>query len=107
MVNPCCGDDAGSWRPLNRRQRVARFVVGLALLCWAWSLPWSDAGSIASVAILGWFGGTHVLAALMAYPGCPELGAVPSLLLRRTVRIGCGPWRWLDARLRLTREEPA
>ena len=52
--------------------------------------------------ILGWFGVTHVLAALVAYPGCPELGAVPSLLLRRDVKLGCGPWRWLDARLHLT-----
>jgi len=106
-MTPCCRDEAADWRPLNRRQRTARFSVGIALLLLDFLLPWSSALSItgiATAAVLGWFGGTHVLAALMAYPGCPELGAVPSLLLGRDVKIGCGPWRWLDARLRLTAE---
>jgi hypothetical protein len=102
---PCCGDEAPDWRPLNRRQRIGRFIVGIVLLGLALLLPWSPAASIfaiATAAILGWFGVTHILAAIMAYPGCPELGAVPSLVLRRHVKIGCGPWRWLDARLGLT-----
>jgi hypothetical protein len=101
----CCADEAGDWHSLNRGQRTARFIVGAGLLLVAVLLLWSLAFSalvIAIAAILGWFGVTHVLAALTAYPGCPELGAVPSLLLRRDVRIGCGPWQWLDARLRLT-----
>jgi hypothetical protein len=104
---PCCSDQAGNWRRLNRRQRTARFIVGAGLLLLDFLLPWSHALSItgiATAAIIGWFGVTHVLAALMAYPGCPELGAIPSLLLRRDVKIGCGPWRWLDARLRLVAE---
>jgi hypothetical protein len=103
----CCADEACDWRALNRRQRTARFIVGAGLLLLIVLLPWSSALSatgIATAAILGWFGVTHVLAALMAYPGCPELGAVPSLLLGRDVKISCGPWRWLDARLRLTAE---
>ena len=103
-----CGcDEAGDCRPLNRRQRAARFIVGAALLLLDFLLPWSHELSvtgIATAAIIGWFGVTHVLAALTAYPGCPELGAVPSLLLGRDVKIGCGPWRWLDARLRLVAE---
>lgn len=104
---PCCTDEAGDWRPLNRRQRAARFIVGAGLLLLDFLLPWSHPVSvigIATAAVIGWFGVTHVLAALMAYPGCPELGAVPSLLLRRVVKIGCGPWQWLDARLRLVAE---
>jgi len=103
-----CGcDEAGDWRPLNRRQRTARFIVGAGLLLLDFLLPWSHQLSVAGIAtatIVGWFGVTHVLAAIMAYPGCPELGAVPSLLLGRDVKIGCGPWRWLDARLRLGAE---
>jgi hypothetical protein len=102
---PCCGGEAGDWRPLNRRQRAARFIVGAVLLLLVFLLPWSSALSaigIVTAAIIGWFGVTHGLAALMAYPGCPELGAVPSLLLHRDVKIGCGPWRWLDERLRRT-----
>ena len=103
----CCSDEAGDWRPLNRRQRTARFIFGAGLLSLDFLLLWShplSVTAIAAAAIIGWFGVTHVLAALMAYPCCPELGAVPSLLLRRVVKIGCGPWRRLDARLRLTAE---
>ena len=97
----CCGNDSTGWRSLNRRQRRARLIVGIALLSLALALPWSATGWIALAVIVTWLGATHVLAAAMAYPGCPELGAVPSLLLGRWVRIGCTPWRWLDARLRL------
>jgi len=106
-MKACCSDEAGDWRPLNRRQRAARFIVGAGLLLLDFLLRGSNALSItgiATAAIIGWFGVMHILAALMAYPGCPELGAVPSLLLGRDVKIGCGPWRWLDARLRLVAE---
>lgn len=99
---PCCGGGADEWRPLNRRQRAARLIVGSVLLLFAVVLPWSTTVSIAIAAILGWVGGTHVLSAAMAYPGCPELGAVPSLLLGRSVKTACVPWRWLDSRLRPT-----
>lgn len=98
----CCGEDGTAWQPLNRRQRWARLIVGVALLLATLALPWSGVGGITLAVIVGWIGATHVLAAATAYPGCPELGAVPSLLLGRWVKIGCGPWRWLDAKLRLT-----
>jgi len=106
-MKACCSDETGDWRPLNRRQRWARFIVGAGMLVLSLLLPWSHMPSImgiATAAIIGWFGVTHILAGLLAYPGCPELGAIPSLLMRRVVRIGCGPWRWLDARLRLRAE---
>jgi hypothetical protein len=100
----CCGDASASWRPLNAGQRRARLIIGVVLLLLALAPPWSAAGWITLAVIVGWIGATHVLAAAMAYPGCPELGAAPSLLLGRWVKIGCTPWRWLDARLRLTTE---
>ena len=100
----CCGEDSAGWRPLNARQRRARLIAGVALLALALAPPWSAAGWIALAVIAGWLGATHVLAAAMAYPGCPELGALPSLLLGRWVKIGCTPWRWWDARFRLTAE---
>jgi hypothetical protein len=106
-MKACCSDEAGDWRALNRRQRLARFIVGASLLLLDFLLPWPHELSLAGIAvaaIIGWFGITHVLAALMAYPGCPELGAVPSLVLGRDLKVGCGPWRWLDARLRLLAE---
>jgi hypothetical protein len=89
----CCGDDSAGWRPLNAGQRRARLIVGVALLLLASAPPWSAAGWIALAVIVGWIGATHVLAGAMAYPGCPELGAAPSLLLGRWVKIGCTPWR--------------
>jgi len=101
-IASCCGDDSTGWRPLNAGQRRSRLVVGVALLLLALAPPWSAAGWIALSVIVGWIGTTHVLAAAMAYPGCPELGAAPSLLLGRWVKISCSSWRWLDARFRLT-----
>lgn len=86
---------------MNGGQRWARLLVGIALLAGALALPWRAAGWIALAVIVGWVGASHVLAAAMAYPGCPELGAVPSFLIGRWVRVGCVPWRWLDARLRV------
>lgn len=98
----CCNNDSADWRPLNARQRWARFLVGLVLLLLALALPRSTTWSTVLAVIAIWLGATHVLAAAMAYPGCPELGAAPSLLLGRWVRIGCTPWRMLDGWLRLT-----
>jgi hypothetical protein len=100
----CCSDNTAGWRPLNTGQRWARLIVGVALLSLVPALPRSSAAWIVLAVIAGWLGATHVLAGAMAYPGCPEIGAVPSLLLGRWVRVGCTPWRWLDARLRLTLE---
>ncbi len=104
MKLSCCNAGSGDWRPLNRRQRIARAIVGAGLLGLAGELPWSGAGWLVLAAALAWIGASHVLAAAMAYPGCPELGAVPSLARGRWVRIGCGPWRWLDGRLGLDAE---
>lgn len=103
----CCRDDSGEWQSLNGGQRWARLFVGIILLIVALALPLSAVGWVALAVITGWVGTTHVLEAAMAYPGCPELGAAPSLLIGRWVRIGCGPWRWLDAKLRLNKEGAA
>ncbi|PPD41746.1 MAG: hypothetical protein CTY15_13035 [Methylocystis sp.] len=103
-MTTCCNDDPADWRPLNSGQRRARLIAGGALLLLAFALPWTSAAWIGLAVVMGWFGATHVLAAAMAYPGCPELGAAPSLLLGRWVKVGCTPWRWLDAKLGLTME---
>lgn len=99
---PCCRDGAAGSRTLNARQRWARLIAGVLLLALVLALPWSAVGWIALAAALGWVGASHVLAAAMAYPGCPELGAVPSLLSGHRVTTACSPWRWLDKRLHLT-----
>lgn len=98
----CCRRDDSDWQPLNRRQRRARLIAGLImLLLMLGLLSWSGPVALVLAVLLGWLGATHVLTAATAYPGCPELGAVPSLFLGRWVRIGCTPWCWLDAKLKL------
>src|SRR5271166_3446186 len=91
----CCSDEGGEWHALNRGQRWGRLVAGLVLLVIAVALPWFSVGWIVLALAVGWIGANHVVAAVTAYPCCPELGAVPSLLLGRSVKIGCVPWRWL------------
>lgn len=103
-VGLCCYMEGAEPRGLNRRQRWARLVAGLVLLVIAVALPWFGIGWIVPALAFGWFGTANVVAAATAYPGCPELGAVPSLLRRRNVKTGCAPWRWVDAKLRLVRE---
>lgn len=39
-----------------------------------------------------WFGISHLVASVTGYSGCPELGAIPSVMLARPVATGCGPW---------------
>jgi hypothetical protein len=80
--------------PLDDEARRRRLRMGLAMLalagllaagaCHAWLL-WPLAG------VAGWFAASFLVAAATRYPGCPELGAIPSLLLRRRIRTRCGP----------------
>lgn len=88
-------------RALDGEQRVARAAAGVAMLAVSASLlrrGWArPAGAVGA-----WFGATHLVAAATAFNGCPEVGAVPSLLLRRDIATECGPWQWLDERLRLS-----
>ncbi|MBZ0252567.1 MAG: hypothetical protein K8I02_04435 [Candidatus Methylomirabilis sp.] len=49
------------------------------------------------LAVTGWFGLSHLAAAVTGYPDCPELGAIASLARRRYVPTRCGPWERLDA----------
>jgi hypothetical protein len=100
---PCC---RGGQLPeqLNKRQRSARRIVGLVSLAAA-ALAMRRRGALGTLGALGgaWFGASHLVAARTGYAGCPELGAIPSVILRREVQIGCVPWRIADRRLRLVR----
>lgn len=89
---------------LNDGQRRARTLVGMVSLATAYMASRHRSPSAALVAAgAGWFGLSHLVAAGTGYPGCPELGAIPSLLARREVRVGCVPWRIVDNRLGLAR----
>ena len=85
--------------PLTAAQRGARAVAGVGFLGLAALL--GRTGFRHTAVVPAWFGATHLLAAGTAFNGCPELGAVPSAVLRREVATECGPWEWIDARLGL------
>lgn len=80
--------------------RLARAVAGLVFLALAGALAQRQApGRIALwplALVPTWFGISHLAAALTRYSGCPELGAIPSVMLGRTVPTGCDPWGRLD-----------
>ena len=98
----CCSVDQLPGQ-LNDRQRRARTVVGvIALGLAALAARRSGRLSVLATAATGWFGGSHLVAARTGYAGCPELGAIPSVLLGRDVHVGCVPWQIADRRLGLT-----
>jgi hypothetical protein len=43
-----------------------------------------------------WFGISHLVASVTGYEGCPELGAIPSVMLDRHVATACGLWERID-----------
>jgi hypothetical protein len=88
--------------PLSMGLRTARAAAGLGFLLAA--LPLARPRPLRPLcAVAAWFGIAHLVAAATAYRGCPELGAIPSLLLRREIATECGPWEWIDERLKAGR----
>ena len=86
--------------PLGGRARVARGMAGLLViagvgLLYLWpvallpelGVPGFAAWALAIPSL--WLGVSHLVAAVTAYRGCPEIGAIPSLLLRRHVITSC------------------
>jgi len=106
-IEGCCVGEADATQlievGMERPARAARAGVGLAQLAFA--------GSIASRTLPGgvalwplalvptWFGISHLIAALIGYRGCPELGAIPTVMLGRPVGTQCEFWARLDRRL--------
>jgi hypothetical protein len=100
-ILPGCfaGDDSADLPPMSSRGRAARLVVGLGFLALAGFIgSRSDLGWLVQVAavIPAWFGITHLVASVTGYQGCPELGAIPSLVLKRPIATNCTVWRWMD-----------
>jgi hypothetical protein len=81
------GLDAGGRRA--RRRRGTQFgALGLLLAALAYcdfAILWPAAG------IALWFGASFWVAGATGYAGCPELGAIPSALLRREIATRCPP----------------
>ena len=103
MKMPYCskctiGEDPGPSHVLTTRQRVARATAGIAFFASAWAFLEVQAPVIGWPAAIAasWFGISHIVAAAIAYPDCPELGAIATLVSRRYIRTRCGPWARLD-----------
>ena len=85
---------------MPRRLRAARASVGLLQLALAGFLATRQLpGDIALwplALVATWFGISHLIAGVMGYHGCPELGAIPSVMQGRRIETGCGPWERID-----------
>jgi hypothetical protein len=103
LSGPCCsvaGGASGQDAEVSHPARRVRAVAGLGFLAIAGALSTRELpGRVAlwpAALIPTWFGISHLLAAVTGYPGCPELGAIPSVMLDRPVATGCGPWQFID-----------
>ncbi len=96
------GVTASGEQALSEAQRKARGLAGVGFLgLAAATLRWPLAFSLPTSLAAGWLGASHLVAAAIRYRSCPELGAIPTLVLGRRVETRCGPWELLDARLGL------
>lgn len=99
----CCSGTGGSLEPqapMSRAARRSRALAGVASL--------AVAGALGSRRLPGrielwpaslvptWFGISHLLAGVIGYQGCPELGAIPTVMLGRPVGSSCELWRRID-----------
>ena len=96
---------------MSRPSRAVRTAAGAVFLMIAGALSSRQLpGEIAlwpAALVPTWFGISHLVAGMTGYSGCPELGAIPSVMLARPVATGCGPWERIDRRLgSVTPQEP-
>jgi hypothetical protein len=103
MKMPYCsectiGEGAGPSHVLTNRQRIVRAVIGITSIAFVPGLLSVPVPALAwpLAIIAAWFGVSHIVAARSAYPDCPELGAIATLVGRRYIRTRCGPWARLD-----------
>lgn len=104
----CCSDAEDSsvdGVSMSSTARRTRALAGLGFLALAGALSSRQLpGRIdlwPAALVPTWFGISHLVAGVTGYQGCPELGAIPSVMLDRQVRTACRPWQRIDARLAL------
>jgi hypothetical protein len=85
---------------MGSNARRSRALAGLVFLAMAGGLATRrlprDIALWPASLIPTWFGVSHLVAAVTGYQGCPELGAIPSVMLGRTVETSCELWRRID-----------
>ena len=100
----CCSEDGpgagGESTSMDRGARRARAAAGLGFLALAGAMSSRQLpGRISlwpAAIVPTWFGVSHLVASVTGYQGCPELGAIPSVMLDRPVSTSCGPWKRID-----------
>ncbi len=99
----CCSADqegAEPQTPIGGAARYARAIGGVFFLGVAGALATRRLpGAIAlwpASLVATWFGVSHLVAGAIGYQGCPELGAIPSVMLGRRVGTSCDLWRGID-----------
>lgn len=99
MLSGGCCSDAGS-ATMGRRARRARAIAGAGFLALAGGMSSRQLpGKISlwpAAIVPTWFGISHLVAGVTGYEGCPELGAIPSVILDRHVATSCGLWEQID-----------
>ncbi|TMK98409.1 MAG: hypothetical protein E6G34_12305 [Actinobacteria bacterium] len=114
LANQC---DPPSEGPLNRTARGARALAGVLFIAQVGLLYTWPLGALAKLGLPGavlwplaalglWLGVSHLVAAATGYRGCPEIGAIASLLMRRRVLTSCEPWESFDRRIERRRRQP-
>ena len=101
LAGPSCDSSQGAG--MGRSARRARALAGFGFLAVAGALGSRQApGRVALwplALVPTWFGISHLVASVTGYEGCPELGAIPSVMLARPIATSCGPWERIDRRL--------
>jgi hypothetical protein len=100
----CCSENVASLEPrapMGRTARRSRALAGLGFLVVAGALgtrrlPGRIALWPASL-VPTWFGISHLVAGVTGYHGCPEIGAIPSVMLGRQVNTNCELWQSIDS----------
>lgn len=97
----CCPPNAApSDIAMGRTARRSRAAAGLMFLAIAGGLSSRRLpGSVAmwpTSLVPTWFGISHLVAGMTGYQGCPELGAIPSVMLGRPVGTSCELWQRVD-----------
>jgi hypothetical protein len=101
---------SGKPAPLGGRARAVRATAGVLIIAGIGLLYLWPVALLPKIGVPGfvawamaipslWLGLSHLVAAVTAYRGCPEVGAIPSLILRRHVITTCTPWERFDRRL--------
>jgi hypothetical protein len=101
---PACEGEAGiPDLTMTQRDQLARAVAGLAWLAGGGLLATRQLpGGIAlwpAALVPTWFGISHLVAAVIGYRGCPELGAIPTVFSGRPVPTVCEIWERIDGRI--------